>query len=328
MSGFTAPVTGGSKKIENVELIPSGFQLCTLITLADVGHQETQWGLRRMCKLVFEFPQHKRVFYEGDEPRPASSVISETLSLVKGSNLRDKWVPQMFGREITDQEAATFDIGQFLGKHFVATIQHSSDGKWANITAITPLTQQNCGMFQLQSPAVEVTNTLRFFHLSQGFESEAFANLTKGFREQAMNSVEGKEFAKSGGKFAEAKKVDDESGPSNDNYEWTEPGTTMQQYIEGGWTKQQLIDAGKLRLKQSIAPPPTSSVAPPPSAPQTVAPPVTPQPTPVPIPVPAPAPAPAKPKLVFKDPSHTLEAFLEAGWTEEQIVEQGYATFQ
>lgn len=335
-TGFTAPV-GESKRIDDVELIPQGFQLCTMVSLIDVGHQETKFGVRRMCKMMFEFPQHLRVFWEGDPPRPSCIIISETLSLGQGSNLRDKWIPQMFGRKISDDEAKTFDISQFLGKHFVATIAHSGDGKYANITAITPLTMQNCGMFQLTSPHTEQITDTTFFHMSQGFDSENFASLSKGFRKMVIESTEGQAHANAGGTFREALN----QGPSNTTSQgkivWLEQGTTYEQYKQAGWTDDQLVQNGKMRIEQPVAPPPVTNVAPPPTA-NVVAPPPTvaqpPQANTVTSPPPPPAGAvatpvpPKKQVLVFKDPTHTLEAFKAQGWTEEEIVAEGYATFQ
>lgn len=331
MSGFTAPV-GDSKKIENVELIPQGFQLCTLTALIDVGHQEGKFGLKRQCKMIFEFPLHKRVFYEGEEARPASVIIGETLSLSNGSNLRDKWVPQMFMRVISDEEAKTFDLSQFLGKHYVATIAHSIDGKYANISALTPLDASNCGMFQLTTPSIQQINPTRFFHISQGFESENFANLPKYFRNMLMNSTEGKQHQSVGGKFAEPPKENSNNGivnsppNSNSKYTWLEQGTTYDQYIAGGWNDTQLLTAGKMKLNEPVAPPP---VAPPPIAPPPTNTPIGSPPAPsIPVPPSTPPPPPSEPVLVFKDPAHTWEAFQKEGWTKEGIVEAGFATFQ
>lgn len=319
MNGFTAPLGGDSKRIDNVELIHTGFQLCTFYGLCDVGTQDGgNFGPRHKVNLAFEFPKHFRVFYEGDDAKPSCVFLFETLSMNKDSNLRAKFVEPMIGRKLTDPEAEAFDISSLLGKHFIATIAHTPDGKWANIQSITPLNEQNKGVFELPIASTPQINSTYFFHISQGFESENFSNLPKFLREKhLMCSQEGMAHRAKGGTFAEPPKNTVNGNASQGSLEMIDKSVTYEAYKSSGWTDEQLIEKGLAKRIVATAPPaPVQTVSVPPVAPVTVVPPVAP-------PVEAPK------KLVFKDPNaQPLATWLKDGWTEAQIVEQGYATFQ
>lgn len=322
MSGLTAPLGGGDNRIENVELIPTGFQLCTLFSLVDIGTQDTGiHGPKHKVRLAFEFPEHMRVFFENGDPMPSCIFLNETLSMNEKANLRKRFVQPMIAKVLSDEEAEKFDISTLLGKHFVANIVHSSDGKWANIESITPLNTKNMLMFGLQSPVIQQINPTQFFALHQGFESANFANIKGKSRDLIINSVEGKTHAAKGGKFAEPNNGTTNSTTSNgvsSDIVMIDTSITYEAYKQAGWTDEQLINSGKARRNVAVAPPsplaaPAPSLAPaPPSAPA----PTTPPPA-------------AKPVLVFKDPNaRPLSEWLAGGWTEEMIVKEGHASFQ
>lgn len=313
MSKFTAPV-GDSKKIDNVELIPRGLQLCTLFGLVDVGTQKTNFGDKHQVKLSFEFPQHYRKYYEDRDPQPAAIFCTEALSMNKESNLRKKFIQPMIGKVFTDEEAENFDISELLGKNYVASVSHSPDGKWANIDSIIPLDGNNVKMFGIELGSVRQINNTEFFHLSEGFESRSFGLLGNYFRDLLIGSEEGRKHSAKGGKFHE--KVDNSgqsqnnqvSGPpsSNGKIKMNQGEASYEEYIKVGWTDELLIQHGKATKIEPVAPP---SVAPPPSK---IAPPPA-----------------VKRTLVFKDQnSAPLEDWLKGGWTEERIVEEGHAVFQ
>ena len=324
MSGLRASSKGGdSKRIENVELIPTGFQLCTLYGLADIGTQDNgNFGPRHKVNMCFEFPQHMRVFYEGDDPKPSCIFVFETLSMHEKSNLRTRFVqPMAGGKKMTDDEADEFDISSLLGKHFVATIAHSPDGKWANIQSITPLNEQNKAMFGLQSTAVEQINETFFFSLDLGFNSNNFATLPKFVRESLINSEEGKAHKLSGGVFAEPQEGATAPQGTGGNaapkgkFVMIDQTTTYEAYIEAGWTEEQMIENGI--AKRLVATPPPAPVGgaptPPPPAPNKVLP---------------PPPVKKEPVLVMNDPTAVLADWLAQGWTEQDLVDNGHATFQ
>lgn len=327
MNGFTAPLGGESKRIDNVELIHAGFQLCTFYGLCDVGTSDSgKFGPTHRVNLAFEFPKHYRVFYEGDDAKPACVFIFERLSMNKESNLRAKFVEPMIGRKLTDAEAEVFDISSLLGKHFIANISHTTDGEWANIQSITPLTEQNKAMFDLTTLSTPQINSTYFFHLDQGFESKNFEDLPKFLREKHLiTSEEGVSHKAKGGIFAEPPKTNGNGKASQGSIEMIDKSITYEAYKASGWTDELLIEKGLAKRIVATAPPaPVIATTPaPPSTP--VATPVIAPATPVAPPV---TPTVAK-VLVFKDPNaQPLATWLKDGWTEAKIVEEGYATFQ
>lgn len=317
---FTAPVGADSKKLD-VDKIGAGMQLCTFYGLVDVGTQETNYGAKRQVYLCFEFPQEMRVFWEGDDPKPSAIFTKETLSMHEKANLRRTFIEPMSDKSFTDTEAANFDMSTLLGKHFVGTIRHTPDGKYANMVSVSPLDEKNKNMFGLQSLSVPQINDTMFYHLSMGFDCENFANLPKFLREQIMNSEEGRAHAAKGGTFAEPSQKSTPSKPSNPVGKKVimnpDSQYTYEQLKQGGWTDEQIVENNYGKWSTPVeAPkplPPTPSV---PSPGSPVAPPA------------APPAAPAKPKLVMKDPNAKIEDWLAGGWTEETLVEHGHAYFQ
>lgn len=325
MAGLTAPTGGDSNRIENVALIPTGFQICTLFALIDIGTQDSgQFGMKHKVRLTFEFPQHMRVFYEGNEPTPACIFINETLSMNEKANLRKKYVQPMIKKVMSDNEAEKFDISTLLGKHYVANISHSPDGKFANIESITPLDNQNMLMFGLTSPIIAQVNETQFFALDQGFDSPNFANIKGKARDLIISSQEGKTHSAKGGKFAEqaASTNGIASAPPASDLIMIDMTTTYEAFKNAGWTDEQLIAYGKAKRNVAVAPPSPAVAAPPVAAPPVSAPPSAPPVAAAPI-------EPPKPVLVFKDPNaQPFEKWIENGWTEQMIIEQGHASFQ
>lgn len=320
---MTAPVTGsGKQRIEGVELIPMGFQLCTFYGLADVGiqhYENSSFGPSHKVALAFEFPQHKRIFFEDGDLTVCSVFCNETLSMHKDANLRKKFIQPMSGNPLTDDEAGKFELDSLLGKHFIANIGHSPDGKWANILSIAPLTEQNKAIAGLTSLQVEIINKVHFFALSQGFDSLNYGALPSGVKKKLLKSDQGKAHETSGGKFAEAPKNDTPNAPgqasTNSKLEWLNKSEhSYDDMIAGGWTEESLIEHGYAKLAVTT-----------PSAPPV---PVTSAPVP-PTPAPAIAPAPAKvePVLVMNKPDQVAADWIKGGWTEAQIIELGHGKY-
>lgn len=337
---FTAPVEGGSTRIENVELIPTGMQLCTFYGLADLGTQDSQkFGPKHKCQLAFEFPQELRQFYEGDEMKPCAIFTDETLSMAPKSNLRKNFIENMEGHKLTDDEAKNFRIDELIGKHYVATISHSPDGKYANISSITQLTDKNRLMFGLNESKVPQINESFFFHLSQGFTSESFKNLPKFVREKIKKSAEGLAHARNGGSFLEPDPSDYKKNSNAGKKIIMLPNAdyTYKQYKDADWTDQMLIDNGVAKWDEPVqAPSPQAgpeAPSPQPSAPKSPQP-QQPQEGNAPQQPSAPAPAPesvpsqpAEKKFVIKNGSD-LQAWLNKGWTKELMIKNNHAHYE
>jgi len=324
MSGFKAPEHSGNRN--EVELLPTGFQLCTFYGLCDIGTQETNFGSKHQVNLGFEFPLVQRVFFDDKGQQPCAVFSTETFSMYGKGNLRKRYIQPMSGRSLTDAEAEDYDISQLLGKQFVATITHSSDGKWANIESITPLSEQNKAMFGIQNiNSVAQINPTYYFHLSDGFQHQNFAELPKFLRDKLMISEEGKAHKIAGGTFAD--QVVKTSAPSSPSAPISPSGAKKlvmlgdvpyESFKANGWTDQQLVDNNHAKWNEPVAP----------QAPQAPSAPVAPQAPPVPSAPQVPPTSPPQPVLVFKDPNQKLEDWIKNGWTEEMIVKEGYASFQ
>lgn len=332
---FTAPVGGDSKRLDNVEILPTGMQLCTFYGLADLGTQDShKFGPKHKCQLAFEFPQEMRQFYEGDDLKPCAVFTDETLSMAPKSNLRKNYIEAMVGRKLTEDEAKVFEIDKLLGNHYVATIAHSPDGKYANITSITPLTDKNRLMFGLQENSVQQINESFFFHLSQGFNSENFKALPRFVREKIKGSAEGVMHVRNGGTFAEPDASDyQNSGNSNAGKKikmLPNAKFTYQQYKEADWTDQMLVDNNEAVWETAVsAPQPQAGPsAPSPQAPQPAQPASQPESQPAPPAVTPSAPtAPKEKKLIVKNGS-ALEDWIKQGWTPEMMIKEGHAYYE
>lgn len=321
---FEIPLdSGNSNRIENVELIPVGMNLCTLYGVADLGTQATKFGNKRMIKLMFEFPLEKRIFWEGDEPKPSVISTEETMSLAEKSNLRKRWIEPMANVKLAKEEG--FDPTTLLGKNYVATVTHSPDGKWANIASISPLDERNMKLFDLTSPSYPSTNDLFKFHLNDTFDSDLFAALPKNIRGKLRESVEGEQHQKSGGVFKEPEQTQGTNGTAAGGMGTSGKKLVMKpdapyQYdaLKGmNWTDDQIVDKG-YAVWQQATPPPAAAAAP--SAPSAPAAPQTPPPADLP-------PAQPKHKVVMKDPTQAdkIDNWLSKGWTYELLVQHNHA---
>lgn len=332
---MTAPVAaGGADKLE-VEKIPQGFQLCTLYGISDLQTQNSgEYGPKHKIGLMFEFPQQLRVFYEGDPAKPSASYLERTRSMHEKASLR-ALVKGMMGRGMTDKEAETFDLTSLLGKSFVANIVHSVDGKYANIDTLSPLTEQSCKMFGLNTPSdASRINDLFFWDGSQGYQSENFKSLPNFIRDKIKESVEGKTHAASGGTFAEPEPREGSSSnqnvPAKKKLIMIDKQYTYEQYAQT-WTDEQLVAAGHARWDEPVTPPtpvPSSPQGPGPSAPAPAPQQVSSAPAPVPPVTPTPPSVPPVKKVMVMKNGSNPQDWYDGGWTDEQIIAEGHGSFQ
>ena len=323
---FTAPPITSNRL--DVSMIPTGMHLCTFYGLADLGTQETNFGSKAQVNLAFEFPKEMRVFWEGDQAKPSCIFSTETFSMGNKANLRVRYIEQMIGKKLTDDEANNFDLSQLLGKNFVATIQHSPDGKYANIISLTPLNDSNKQLFSLATPHAEQINPTYFFHVSHGYNSANFSALPKFVRNKIIESTEGKAYAQTGGTFAEPPKKDN-TAPSGAAPKIVMSPTaehSYEQYKSSNWSDEQLVAHGLASYQQAVSPPVTNTVPSPQAAPS--GPPMPGAPASIPPPIAAQPPVPSTPVIIMNPGEAPAEEYRALGWTDQQLVENGKATFQ
>ena len=336
---FTAP-TGASSKLE-VPMIPTGMHLCTLYGIADLGTQDGgNYGPKHKVNLAFEFPTQMRTFYEGDPQKPSCVFVFESFSMAPKANLRTRFVQPMISRQLSDTEADNFNFSSLLGKSFIATITHSVDGKWANISSLVPLDASNMQFAGLTSPEVPGLNDKYFFHSSHGYESDNFKALPKFIRDKIKSSHEGVMHQNAGGKFVEPVAGDyaNNNSSSAPQIEMLPSAThTLEQFRAQNWTDEMLISQGYAKIAGPVAPP-TMPAAAPVAAPLPAAAPIAP-----PVAAPPAAALPVAPpvaqalnvhlmpdgrKCVMNDPNANIQAWILEKWTAEALVSSGHASFQ
>lgn len=228
---MTAPSVEGQGKEKNVtEMLPSGNHPCYLFNMIDLGHQWNKSdfkedGWQRQLLLIYEFPLEQRTFYDDIGPQPI--VISPrafNYLVVEKSNLK-KWIDQSIGRVLQPSEypKGQWNIGQLLGRAYLANITHNPDKKdpskvWANIGTIAPLTKRDTEVMNLPWKDFKQINPVIGFSVdTEGkcFTSEKFGELYRWIQDLLKNSKEGKEFAQRGGKFYEKPKEDNEKSGDN-----------------------------------------------------------------------------------------------------------------
>lgn len=170
--GLIVKDTGGG----DFELVPQGTHLAVCYMVADIGLQESSWGIKHKVVLGFEIPGEMMVIDGEHKPMIINNMY--TASLSKKANLRqdlEGWRGQAF----TDEELAGFDLKNVLGKSCMITVVHNVNGDrtWANITSISALPK-----------GVEPSEATRLLFYSED-ETNQFNDLPKWVQEKIKNQV-------------------------------------------------------------------------------------------------------------------------------------------
>lgn len=134
--GLTVSDTGGGG---DFELAPAGTHSARCVRIIDLG---TQPG-----SVQYPKPKHK-VLFVLELPEETMDMDGEqvpflvfhryTMSLHENAGLR-KDLENWRGRPFTADELMGFELKKVLGAPCMVTIQHSADGKYANVRGITSL---------------------------------------------------------------------------------------------------------------------------------------------------------------------------------------------
>lgn len=159
--GTTAKDAGG-----DFELTPAGTHLAICYMVADLGYQETSYGMKPKIVVGWELPAEMMT-----DGRPFGASQIYTLSLSEKANLR-KDLEAWRGRPFTDAELDGFDVKNVLGKPCTLTIVHNKNGDktYANIASVAGV------MKGMQVP--ERTNELLYFNMDAP-DSATFQKLPK-----------------------------------------------------------------------------------------------------------------------------------------------------
>lgn len=132
------------KQQSSYEPVPKGNHVARLYQTIHIGTNSYEYmgEMKKSDKvrLTFELCNEKKVFKEGDEPKPYSISREFGLSMGKKSKLRP-FIENMTGTSFTDDEAYGFDIESLIGTACLLNVVHESkgDNTYANIAGATPL---------------------------------------------------------------------------------------------------------------------------------------------------------------------------------------------
>ena len=132
---YTAPNDFQQKvRLPGVQLLTNGNNLGVVRAIIDLGtHMESFNGNapepKRKVKVIFEHPQLKQLFYEGDTvPRSTESSFDATFNVGEKSNLR-KLIHAVENRALTNDEANAYPLKRLLGARVNVVIQHTPGKK-------------------------------------------------------------------------------------------------------------------------------------------------------------------------------------------------------
>jgi len=163
------------------ELPPAGMMVARCVAVYDLGtHLDPNFpkndkggdNLRHLVQIQFELDQ--LMDYNGEKV-PMMSTLRLTLSSNEKAKLR-KLLESWYGKKFDNAElerAGGFDMEKLLGRPAILNIQHSADGKYANIVGINPLMKGT-------EPAPQHYPS-RFFTLSNP-DADVWAQMSKGTR--------------------------------------------------------------------------------------------------------------------------------------------------
>ena len=127
----TAPDFGGNKTINSEKtLLPPGLQPAVIFAVVDLGtHMESFNGKpeepRRKIMIGFEFPQLKQRYYLEDEKPRSCMITKESTFIISDRSFLKALISGIYGRNLSDQECRTFDIMQILNMKVLANIIHT-----------------------------------------------------------------------------------------------------------------------------------------------------------------------------------------------------------
>lgn len=124
--------------------VPKGNHVARLYSIIHIGTVEYTWqgkvNKSDKIRLTFELCNAKKVFKEGDAPKPYSISREFGYSMGKKGKLRP-FIESMIGTALSDAEAYAFDPEQLMGEPCLLNVVHEmKDGStYSNIASASPL---------------------------------------------------------------------------------------------------------------------------------------------------------------------------------------------
>jgi hypothetical protein len=177
-----------SDNSKEFKIAPAGLHMARLYSIIDLGHQATEWAgeTKIMHKVVFTWELHG----DDDSGNPLKTddgkplIVSKryTVSLGDQARLRQD-LESWSNKKMTPEERKNFDLKNLLGKFCMVNITHSEDGKYANISGISPVPSA------LRNVQPEGVNPTLHFWLNE-FDQAKYDALPKYYKEKIAESSE------------------------------------------------------------------------------------------------------------------------------------------
>jgi hypothetical protein len=177
-----------SDNSKEFKIAPAGNHMARLYSVIDLGHQATEWAgeTKIMHKVVLTWELHGKDDNEQplitDDGKPLIVSKRYTVSLGEQARLRQD-LEAWSNKKMTAEDRKNFDLKNLLGKFCMVNITHSEDGRYANISGISPVPSA------LRAHQPEGINPLVHFWLAE-FDQGKYDALPKYYREKITESSE------------------------------------------------------------------------------------------------------------------------------------------
>jgi hypothetical protein len=159
-----------------------------LYSVIDLGHQATEWAgeTKIMHKVVLTWELHGKDEAGGplktDDGKPLIVSKRYTVSLGEQARLRQD-LESWSNKKMTAEDRKNFDLKSLLDKFCMVNITHSEDGKYANISGISPVPTA------LRNAIPSGINPVVHFWLAE-FDQAKYDALPKYYKEKITESSE------------------------------------------------------------------------------------------------------------------------------------------
>ena len=177
-----------SDNSKEFKIAPAGLHMARLYSIIDLGHQATEWAgeTKIMHKVVLTFELHgddnNGKPLKTDDGKPLIVSKRYTVSLGDQATLR-KDLESWANKKMSATDRINFDLKTLLNKFCMVNISHSEDGKYANISGISPIPSA------LKNAVPDGINQINHFWLHD-YDQAKFDALPKYYREKIMESSE------------------------------------------------------------------------------------------------------------------------------------------
>jgi hypothetical protein len=177
-----------SDNSKEFKIAPAGLHMARLFSCIDLGHQATEWAgeTKIMHKVVLTWELHgdddNGHPLQTDDKKPLIVSKRYTVSLGDQARLRQD-LEAWSNKKMTAEDRKNFDLKNLLGKFCMVNITHSEDGKYANISGISPVPSA------LRAAQPEGINPPKIFWL-QDYKQEDYDALPKYYKEKITESSE------------------------------------------------------------------------------------------------------------------------------------------